>query len=44
MKSLKDAMAAHGNVADMLRNSRIGMSVYPVVAAEFTNWRDEQKA
>ncbi len=28
----------------MLRNSRIGMYVYPVVAPEFTNWRDEQRA
>ena len=44
MKSLKDVMAARGNVLDMLRNSAIGMSVYPVVAAEFSNWRDEQKA
>ena len=44
MKSLKDVMAAHGSVVDMLRNSQIGMYVYPVVAGEFTNWRDEQKA
>src|SRR5262249_13562786 len=29
---------------DLLRNSKIGMYVYPVVAAEFTNWRDEQRA
>jgi len=28
----------------MLRNSKIGMYVYPVVAPEFTNWRDEQGA
>ena len=28
----------------MLRNSKIGMYVYPVVAPEFTNWRDEQRA
>lgn len=28
----------------MLRNSPIGAYVYPVVAAEFSNWRDEQRA
>ena len=28
----------------MLRNSQIGAYVYPVVAPEFTNWRDEQRA
>ncbi len=43
-KSLKDVIAEKGNIVEMLRNSKIGMYVYPVVAAEFTNWRDEQKA
>src|SRR3989337_1749977 len=28
----------------MRRNSKSGIYVYPVVAAEFTNWRDEQRA
>jgi vanillate/3-O-methylgallate O-demethylase len=28
----------------MLRNSQIGAYVYPVVPAEFSNWRDEQRA
>ncbi len=28
----------------MLRNSRLGAYVYPVVAPEFSNWRDEQRA
>jgi len=37
-------MAQHTNPVDMLRNSKIGMYVYPVVAPEFTNWRDEQGA
>ncbi|MFD1912977.1 vanillate/3-O-methylgallate O-demethylase [Halodurantibacterium flavum] len=32
------------NPVEMLRNSRIGMYVYPVVAPEFTNWRSEQAA
>ncbi len=29
---------------DLLRNSKIGAYVYPVVAPEFGNWRDEQAA
>jgi vanillate/3-O-methylgallate O-demethylase len=29
---------------ELLRNSQIGAYVYPVVAAEFTNWRREQRA
>src|SRR5262245_59776145 len=28
----------------MLRNSQLGPYVYPVVASEFSNWRDEQRA
>ncbi|MEO8241918.1 MAG: aminomethyl transferase family protein [bacterium] len=44
MPSLSDAIAQHKNPVEMLRNSRIGMYVYPVVAGEFTNWRDEQAA
>ena len=42
--SLSEVIGQKGNVAQMLRNSRIGMYVYPVVAPEFTNWRDEQRA
>ena len=44
MSSLSSLMAQHSNPVDMLRNSKIGMYVYPVVAPEFTNWRDEQGA
>lgn len=44
MPSLSDVMKQHKNPVEMLRNSRIGMYVYPVVAPEFTNWRDEQRA
>ena len=29
---------------ELLRNSQVGAYVYPVVAAEFTNWRREQQA
>ena len=44
MPSLSDVMKGHANPVEMLRNSKIGMYVYPVVAPEFTNWRDEQRA
>ncbi len=33
-----------GNPVSMLRNSKVGMYVYPVVAPEFSNWRVEQEA
>ena len=42
--SLTAAIAAAGNPVRMLRNSRTGMYVYPVVAPEFSNWRVEQEA
>ncbi|GIL01801.1 MAG: glycine cleavage system protein T [Alphaproteobacteria bacterium] len=37
-------MNESGGPVRLLRNSKIGMYVYPVVAAEFSNWRDEQRA
>ena len=43
-KNLEEAVKASGDVVSMLRNSQIGAYVYPVVAPEFTNWRDEQRA
>src|SRR5918996_5471656 len=43
-KNLEDALKNVQNPVEMLRNSPIGAYVYPVVAAEFTNWRDEQAA
>lgn len=43
-QSLATKMAAAGNPVQMLRNSKIGMYVYPVVAPEFSNWRVEQEA
>ena len=43
-KSLQDVLNAAGNPVDMLRNSKIGAYVYPVVAPEFHNWRSEQAA
>ena len=43
-QTLEDALQAAGNPAQMVRNSQIGAYVYPVVAPEFSNWRDEQRA
>src|SRR3954464_7874484 len=43
-QSLDDLLTAAGNPVTMLRNSQIGAYVYPVVPAEYTNWRDEQRA
>jgi vanillate/3-O-methylgallate O-demethylase len=42
--SLAEAVAAAGGATHLLRNSRIGQYVYPVVAPEFQNWRNEQVA
>ncbi len=42
--NLQAIIDATGNIVPVLRNSRIGIYVYPVVASEFTNWRDEQQA
>jgi hypothetical protein len=36
--SLQSKMDESGDVVCMLRNSKIGMYVYPVVASEFSNW------
>jgi vanillate/3-O-methylgallate O-demethylase len=43
-KSLEQLLQTVKNPVDLLRNSKIGAYVYPVVPSEFTNWRDEQKA
>ena len=42
--SLEDLLRTVGNPVNLLRNSQIGAYVYPVVPAEYTNWRDEQRA
>ena len=42
--TLQELMDERGSVVDMLRNSQLGTYIYPVVPAEFTNWRREQKA
>jgi len=43
-KTLQDVLDAAADPVRMLRNSRLGAYVYPVVPGEFTNWRDEQRA
>ena len=43
-KNLEEVLKAAGNTVDLLRNSQTGAYVYPVVAPEFSNWFDEQKA
>ena len=42
--NLEQKLQASGNTVEMLRNSKIGAYVYPVVAYEFSNWRNEQRA
>jgi len=42
--NLQELMDERGSVVEMLRNSQLGTYIYPVVPAEFTNWRREQKA
>ncbi len=42
--NLEQILASKGDIVGMLRNSRIGAYVYPVVAHEFHNWRMEQWA
>jgi vanillate/3-O-methylgallate O-demethylase len=43
-RNLEEILAGAGNTVRMLRNSQLGAYVYPVVPAEFSNWRSEQWA
>ena len=43
-RSLEDLLQSVRNPVNLLRNSQIGAYVYPVVPAEYSNWRDEQRA
>jgi vanillate/3-O-methylgallate O-demethylase len=43
-RSLEDRLHEVGDPVELARNSQIGPYVYPAVAAEFSNWRDEQVA
>ena len=44
MNNLTTVISQYKTPVEMLRSSKIGMYVYPVVAPEFSNWRDEQRA
>ena len=44
MNNLSTKMKQYSNPVQMLRNSKAGMYVYPVVTPEFRNWRTEQEA
>jgi vanillate/3-O-methylgallate O-demethylase len=43
-RSLEDVLQTAGSPVRLLRDSQIGPYAFPVVAPEFTNWRDEQRA
>ena len=43
-QSLESLLGSAGNVVELLRNQQAGPNVYPGVPAEYTNWRDEQRA
>ena len=42
--SLEALIGSSGNIADVLRNQQTGPNAYPGVPAEYSNWRDEQRA
>ena len=42
--SLEALIKEKGAIVPTLCNSKLGIYVYPVVAAEFSSWRDEQRA
>ena len=43
-KNLEELLQSVSNPVDLLRNQQTGPNVYPGVAPEYTNWRDEQQA
>jgi glycine cleavage system aminomethyltransferase T len=43
-RSLEEALQAARSPVELLRNAQIGPYQFPVVASEFTNWRDEQRS
>ncbi|MGY1856924.1 vanillate/3-O-methylgallate O-demethylase [Modestobacter sp. SYSU DS0290] len=43
-KNLQELLDQNGNTVEMLRDSQIGAYIYPVVPAEFTNFRREVKS
>jgi glycine cleavage system aminomethyltransferase T len=43
-KNLEQLLQTVSSPVDLLRNQQTGPNVYPGVPAEYTNWRDEQRA
>ncbi|GAA0271498.1 aminomethyltransferase family protein [Alteraurantiacibacter aestuarii] len=43
-QNLQQKLDAQANVVDFLRNQQVGPNTYPGVPAEYSNWRNEQKA
>jgi glycine cleavage system aminomethyltransferase T len=43
-QSLEQLLSEHADPLHLLRHRQTGPNVYPVVAAEYTNWRDEQRS
>ncbi|MFL6122562.1 aminomethyl transferase family protein [Actinophytocola sp.] len=43
-RNLQDVLDRAGDTVKLLRDSQLGAYVYPVVPAEFTNWRREVKS
>jgi vanillate/3-O-methylgallate O-demethylase len=43
-RNLEEKLQAAGSAVELARNSQIGPYVYPAVASEFSNWREEQVA
>jgi glycine cleavage system aminomethyltransferase T len=43
-QSLEQLLATVRNPVELLRNAQAGPNVYPGVPAEYSNWRDEQRA
>jgi glycine cleavage system aminomethyltransferase T len=44
VRSLEELLGEAGGAVNLLRASNLGPYVFPVIAPEFTNWRDEQRA
>src|ERR1700726_58663 len=42
--SLESLIRSSGDIVGLLRNQQTGPNAYPGVPAEYTNWRDEQRA
>ena len=43
-RNLEELLGTVESPVELLRNPQTGPNVYPGVPAEYTNWRDEQRA